>query len=66
MMKTKQQMKQMNMTQAEKMKTKIRGLRTCPFKVVKNGISLYEQQRQLSRILEVPEIEMIEQVPFLK
>jgi hypothetical protein len=30
----------MNMTQAEKMNTKIKGLRTCPFKVVKNGISL--------------------------
>ena len=40
MMKTKQQMKQVNMTQAEKMKTKILGMKACPFKVVKNGISL--------------------------
>jgi len=28
------------MTQAEKMKTKILGMKACPFKVVKNGISL--------------------------
>jgi len=49
--KTKQQMMTNSLTNAEKTKNRIRGLKTCPFDVAKDGIIPEMQQYQLSRIL---------------
>ena len=42
-----------HLTEAEKTQKRIRRTRTCPFEVVKGGLSPQMQQQQLSRILQV-------------